>query len=443
MNSVKRMQIWAEKNHPARVAVVGAGFVGKGLVYRLSKIEGINASLVINRSLDNGLEAYVRAGHKRTQIVVSDDVNTLSRAIDSNKPALTSRLEVLQELKNIDVVFEATGAIDYGARAVLLALRSGKHVVSMNAELDATIGYLLHYTAAQHGVVYTISDGDQPGVILRQLRFVEGMGFEIVAAVNCKRYLDPHQTPDNSKGYATRDANSVLMATAFGDGTKMNIEQCIISNVTGLLPDCRGMHGVETTLDNAAADIVAALSHRGAVEYTLGGDFKAGVGVVGFADDPIMDVQPLRNYKMGDGPFYFFFRPYHLVHFEAPFTIADVMVDNMPLGSPSAPPYSEVVSLAKQDLSAGIKIDGIGGASCYGQVDTVQSAKGLLPVGISEHARLLRNVRQDEPIRLDDVELDEEVYIVQLRAEQDRLIAQNIHKSPLSRQNMVKQSTGS
>lgn len=219
------------------------------------------------------------------------------------------------------------------------------------------------------------------------------------------------------------------MATAFGDGTKMNIEQCVISNVTGLLPDCRGMHGVQTNLERAAVDIVAALSRRGVVEYTLGGDFGAGVGVVGYADDPIMEAQPLRNYKMGDGPYYFFFRPYHLVHFEAPFTISDVMIDKMALGEPSVPPISETVSLAKQDLSAGRKLDGIGGAACYGQVDTVIDANGVLPIGISEHATLLRDVRRDEPIRLDIVEIDQDAYIVKIRAEQDRIVADELAKS--------------
>jgi predicted homoserine dehydrogenase-like protein len=421
-NSVIRVQEWAKNNHPVRVAVIGAGFVGKGVVHRLSKVPGFRASLVVSRNVENGVTAYRKAGCDHGEVVVSDSVPVIRAAIAAGKPVVTAAADVIPELGDIDVVFEATGALDYGARVVLSALRARKHVVSMNAELDATIGFLLHHTATENGVVYTICDGDQPGVILRTLRFVAGMGIEIVAAINCKRYLDPYQTPSGSQQYANRDANSVLMATAFGDGTKMNIEQSVIANVTGLLPDRRGMHGVKTTLERAAQDIVAALSRRGAVEYTIGGDFGAGVGVVGYADDPEMEMQPLKNYKMGEGPYYFFFRPYHLVHFEAPFTIADVVLDRLPLGAPSGIPCTGVVALAKQDLKAGMKMDGIGGEACFGQVDTVAGAEGLMPIGISEHATLRRAIKRDEPIALDDVEIDEEAQIVKCRAEQDRLI---------------------
>lgn len=266
----------------------------------------------------------------------------------------------------------------------------------MNAEVDATIGYLLDEVARQRGVVYTIADGDQPGVMLRHLEFVEGLGFEIVAAVNCKRNLDVHQTPDDSRGYAARDNTSLLMTTAFGDGTKMNIENAVVANAAGLRPDCRGMNGVRTTLAEAARDIVSALSRWGVVEYTLGGDFAAGVGVVGYADDPEM-VQPyMRYFKMGDGPHYFFFRPYHLVHLEVPVTIAEVVLDGIPLRGVDRPPVAEVVAVTKRALRPGDQLDGIGGYTCYGQIDTVEEAAGLLPIGLAERATVVR------PVPLDD-----------------------------------------
>jgi hypothetical protein len=72
------------------------------------------------------------------------------------------------------------GALE-AVRDLSAALRSGHYHYLVEADirgffdecgLDATIGYLLHCTVAQHSVVYTIRDGDQPGVIFRQLRFV-------------------------------------------------------------------------------------------------------------------------------------------------------------------------------------------------------------------------------------------------------------------------------
>jgi predicted homoserine dehydrogenase-like protein len=199
----------------------------------------------------------------------------------------------------------------------------------------------------------------------------------------------------------------------------MQIENAVVANATGLIPDRRGMHGVRTTLEHACDDIMAILSQRGVVEFTLGGDFGGGVGVVGYAEDAEM-VQPyLRYSKMGNGPDYFFFRPYHLIHFEVPVTIAEVTLDHHGLGHVDEP-VAEVVAVAKRDLRPGERLDGIGGFTCYGQIDTAKGAEGLLPIGLAEHARMRRPVAQDEPIALDDTELDESAEIVKQRRLQDR-----------------------
>jgi predicted homoserine dehydrogenase-like protein len=419
----QRLRRWADEGNEARVAVAGAGFVGRGLVYQLQRTPGMRVVLLVNRSIENGLMAYELAGRDPGAVVVSDHPKRLSDAVDDRLPALTSSLDAAISVHPIDVVVEATGALDYGARVVLHSLEAGKDVVSYNAELDATLAYQLHHEARRLGCIYTIADGDQPAAILRMLEFVSALGLEITAAVNCKRNLDVHQNPDSSRAYASRDRTSLLMTTAFGDGTKMNIENAVVANLTGLIPDRRGMHGVQTTLERAAEDIPKVLSRHGVVEYTLGGDFGAGVGVVGYADDPVM-VQPyMRYYKMGDGPHYFFFRPYHLAHLEFPLTIAELVLDRQPIAHPAGPPVAEVVAVAKRDLQEWDRLDGIGGYACYGQVDTVERAKGLLPVGLAKHARITRAVAQDEPIPLDSVELDETAEIVALRRRMDEALA--------------------
>lgn len=408
-------QRWVDSGKQTRVAVVGAGFIGRGAVHRLERASGMKPSLIINRSIESALLAYKVAGREDREVVVSDDPEKLAEAIDSDIPAVTASADVIEALDSIDVVVEATGALGHAANVILGSIEAGKHVISMNAELDATIGWLLHRRAAERGVVYTISDGDQPGVMLRQIEFVAGMGFEITAAINCKRNLDLYQNPDVSQQYANRDNTSLMMTTAFGDGTKMQIENAVVANITGLIPDRRGMHGVQTTLDSACEDIMAVLSQRGVVEFTIGGDFGGGIGVIGYADDAEM-VQPYMRYsKMGEGPDYFFFRPYHLLHFELPLTIAEVVLDGRGLGSPVTEPVAEVVAVAKRDLVAGEALDGIGGFTCYGHIDTAKNAEGLLPIGLAEGPRVKRAFAKDEPIALDDVELDDQAEIIQLR----------------------------
>jgi predicted homoserine dehydrogenase-like protein len=295
-------------------------------------------------------------------------------------------------------------------------------VVSINAEVDAAIGWLLHAVAAAHGGVYTICDGDQPGVLMRTLDRVQHMAFDVVAAVNCKRHLDVHQSVAASAPYAKRDATSIAVTVSAGDGTKMNLEQAVVANLAGLPPDCRGMHGVPTVLERALPDVLGAISRDGVVEYTLGGDFGAGVFVIARAPEPDVVRTPLRFFKLGDGPEYLVFSPYTLVHFEMPRSIAEVALDDTPLWSPVGPPVADVVAIAKRDLAAGERLDGIGGDTAYGQIDTVDGARGVLPIAFAEHARVVKPVRGDDPIPLDAIELDAEAPIVALRRRQDALL---------------------
>ena len=120
----------------------------------------------------------------------------------------------------------------------------------------------------------------------------------------------------------------------------------------------------------------------------------------------------MRFYKMGEGPDYFFFRPYHLVHLEIPTTIGELLLDNEPLVTIDEPHVAEVVAIAKKDLSAGEELDCIGGFSAYGHIDTAENAAGFLPVGLIEYATMTADVKLDEPIPLDAVALDETKTVV-------------------------------
>ncbi len=417
-----RLRARAAAGEDIAVAIVGAGYVGAGLAHRLVRTPGTRPALIVNRRPSRAVDAYRLAGVDPSTVVVAEDVDTLRAALGERRPVVTADLAALEE-PGIDVVVEATGALDMGAEAILVALRAGHHVISINAEVDATLGWLLHDTAARYGAVYTISDGDQPGGMLRTLEWVDGMGFDVVAAVNCKRHLDRHQNAASSRAYAERDGTSVAVTVSAGDGTKMQIECAVVANTTGLVPDRRGMHGVPTTLEHAVADVLAVESRDGVVEYTLGGDFGAGVFVIGRTQDHDAVDRAMRFYKMGEGPDYLFFRPHTLVQFEMPETIAQVVLDGHGLGSPAAPPVAEIVAVAKRDLVPGEALDGIGGDLSYGEIDTVGGAAGFLPIAFTEHARVVRAVPADHPIGLDDVEVDASAPIVRLRAQQDELVS--------------------
>lgn len=397
----------------AKLAVVGAGFVGRGLVHRFVRTRGFAPPLLINRNTDRARRAYEDAGVSGP-ILVTDDVEKLGTALEEGTPVIASDAAVLPEVRGVDVVIEATGAMEFGTRVILDALRSGRHVVSMNAEVDALLGHRLDGVASEHGVTYTIADGDQPGVLVRMMDEAVALGLEVAVALNCKRNLDVHQSPEDSRPFAERDGTSVEMTTSFGDGTKLHIENVVTANLSGLLPPPIGSPGVRTELATVAEDVRSAGIPDGSVHFTLKGDFGGGVLVLARSADPDFDAPYLRYGKLGDGPWYPLFRPYHLIHMEVARTVRQVLAGGPALGRRTPEPIAACVAMAKRDLSAGEALDGIGGGACYGVAANVEEASGLLAIGLAEHATLRRPVPIDRPVTLDDVEVDDDAFLVRM-----------------------------
>lgn len=404
-----------------RVAVCGTGSMGRGMCAQMLAMQGIRPAILVNRTVERAMEVWQALGYAREDITVSDDPAVLEGLVESGRPAVSRFPEVAAIVDGIEVVLEATGTVEPGARAVLAALNGGKHVVVMNAELDATLGPFLSERARQRGVVYSYADGDQPGVLMRLLEWVNGLGFEWVAALNCKGYMDVSATPESSMGWANRMKTSPRMVCAFTDGTKMNLENAVVANATGLLPDRRGMHGVRTTLKNAVADFSKILSRSGVVDYTLGGDFGGGVCVIGRSSDWERVGHYMDYLKMGSGPDYLFLRPYHLCSLEAPISLVEAVLDGEPTVAPRGAPVAEVVAVAKRDLAAGEFLDGIGGATVYGEIDSVERASEFLPVGLSEGVRLSAPVRMGEPVPRASVDFDDSGFLGNLRRLQEIL----------------------
>lgn len=419
----RRLREREKEGRLIQVAVVGAGFVGRGLVHQLQLTPGMRPALVINRDRERALQAWAAAGFSADSVTMSDDPDTLEDAVAASRPAATGDANVLQLLSPISVVVEATGAVEYGALVAKAALEARKHVVSVNFEADATVGHLLKRIADERGVVYTGSDGDQPGVIARLVEYVQGIGFEVVAAINCKGFMDRHATPDTIRSWAERQQTSLPMTTAFTDGTKMNIENACVANATGLSPERRGMHGVQTTMSSALKDFAETLTRAGVVDYTLGGDFGGGVAVIGRSLHPTVASSYLSYLKMGEGPWYFFYRPWHLVHFETPISIAEAVLDGQATLAPLAERVTEVVTVAKRPVAAGEQLDGIGGFTCYGEIAITSEAEGFLPIGLAENAIATRYLPQDQPIPLDAVELNETSPLIGLWRQQSSYLA--------------------
>jgi predicted homoserine dehydrogenase-like protein len=406
-----------------KVAVSGIGSMGRGISLQLEAMPGLKPSILVNRTIEKAVEAWVLSGVPRDEIVISDDPRLLEIAVEQGLACVCRDPDSALAVSEIEVFVEATGTVGPAARAVLGAISARKHVVVMNAELDATVGCYLAERARQQGVVYTYADGDQPGVLMRLLEWVGLHGFEIVAAVNCKGFLDVRANPDSCVEWAQRMKTSPRMVCAFTDGTKMNLENAVVANASGLVPDVRGMHGVKTTQKEAVRDFGAAISRTGVVDYSLGGDFAGGVFVIGRSDDWERVGHYFDYLKMGPGPDYLFFRPYHLCHLETPLSVAEAVLYREPTIAPRGAPVTDVVAVAKRGLESGEVLDGIGGYSVYGQIDTVERAKGFLPIGLAEKSRLTRPVAEGEPVPLTAVEFPPGDYVLNLRQLQETLFS--------------------
>ena len=409
------------EGRPIRVAMTGAGSMGCGIALQiLTATVGMDLVAISNRTPSKAEHAYKQAGVDYVKSV--DTVAQLQDAIDKGHYAITDDPALLCEAEGIEAIVEATGEVEFGAHVVLKAIENHKHVILMNAELDATIGPILKVHADRAGVVITNSDGDQPGVIMNLYRYVRAIGFKPVLAGNMKGLQDPYRTPETQRGYAEKYHLKPTMATAFADGTKISMEMAVVANATGLKVGKRGMYGPRCNHVKDAINLfpMDQLLDTGLVDYILGAEPAPGVFVLGYNGDPIQK-QYLNYYKMGDGPIYVFYTPYHLCHLEVPLSVARAVLFHDAVVTPYGPPVCDVITIAKRDLKAGEFLDGIGGFSCYGMLENyeISRAENLLPMGLSEGCRLKRGISKDQAITYDDIELPEGRIVDKLRIEQN------------------------
>jgi predicted homoserine dehydrogenase-like protein len=409
---------------PIRVGMVGAGFMGQGLTNQIMhSVPGMRMAAVYNRRPERALHVFRYAGCE--EVATAGSQGALDDAVRRGTPVVAEDPFLICRSAQIDVVVDVTGSVEFGAHVLLEAFRHGKPVVLMNAEVDATIGPILQVYAKKHGVILSACEGDEPGVQMNLVRWVKGLGLIPRVIGNVKGLQDAYRNPTTQKGWAERWGQNAAMVTSFADGSKISFEQSIVANATGFQVRARGMsRGVKydgSIMDIAKLyDIEEARALGGIVDYTVG---LAGVKVFVLAEhtDP-KQRHYLNLYKMGEGPLYPFWTPYHLVHFEAPNAIARVVLFGDNIAPPLAGPVVEVCAVAKRDLAAGETLDEYGMYMTYGEAVNAEemSARRYLPEGLVEGCRLKRAIAKDQVLSYDDVELPLDRLADRLRAEQYR-----------------------
>jgi len=425
---------------PIRVGIIGAGFMCQGLTNQIeNSIPGMRVAAISNRKVQRAVQVYNYSG--RNDVFIADTQSKLDEAIRDKRPVAAEDALLLSRSDQIDVICDVTGSVEFGAHVALEAFRHGKDVVLMNAEIDATIGPILQVYAKKYGVVLSACDGDEPGVQMNLYRWVKGLGLTPRVIGNVKGLQDPYRNPTTQKAFADRWQQNPAMVTSFADGTKISCEQTIVANATGFKVRSRGMsRGLEYKGDvmqiGQLYDIDELRSIGGIVDYVVGTPLTK-VYVLAEHPDPRQQ-HYLNLYKMGEGPLYSFFVPYHLVHLEVPISIARVVLFRDNLAKPLAGPVVEVCAVAKRDLKPGESLDDYGMYMTYGEAVNADEMSGqqYLPEGLVEGCIIKRPVKRGGVLTYGDVELPPDRLADRLRAEQYQYFRgenwlQNLFEAPL------------
>ena len=401
------LQVRESDRQPIRVGVIGGGATARAIALQLgTPVAGMRLAGISNRTAEHAERAFKEAGiaHWATARTAGDAAERIARGT----PVLTDDPTVLTRCDAIDLIVEVTGTVDFGASVVLDAFKHGKPVVLVNAELDSLIGPILKVKADEAGVVLTHTDGDEPGVAMTLLRYVQSVGLRPVAAGNIKGMVDYYRTPDTQREFAARNDQDVRKVTSFADATKLSMETTVLANATGFGVARRGMVGPACGYVRELANLLPAeaMLNGGIVDYSVGAAPHTGGFVVVHEENAHKKTQ-LAYYKLGDGPFYVFYTPFHVPHIQLPSTIARAVIHSDPTVTPLAGPWCEVVTVAKRRLKAGERLDGIGGFCSYGLIENHATARALdaLPIALSENCVLLRDVARDEVVSFSDVQL--------------------------------------
>lgn len=405
-------------NDPIRTCIFGAGFIASGLLTNLRERVGVRPLLVVNRTIDKAVEAVSSAGFDAVKIESDKDIEAITAR--PNSVGVTDNPRLGTNSKFVEAVVEVTGTIEYSAKLISDALSNGKHVINMNAEIDAYVGPAFVEMAKSSDCIYTVADGDQPAAQMNILRYAQYLGAQPLLSGSIKGLIDHYRTPETQAGFAAQWGQTPEMVTSFADGTKISFEQAVVANATGFSVAQRGMLGpsLKAPIEGAHTvfDLDMLRSSGGIVDYVL--DAAPGPGVFVLAEMPDDSQKIYLDYlKMGDGPLYCFYQPYHLCHLELPNSIVRAVEFADATIAPAHGLQVDVITTAKQDLTAGKTLDGLGGFDTFGQCENraTASSEDFLPIAAAQGCVLKNSVSKDQIIRYSDVELPSGRFADELR----------------------------
>lgn len=417
----------AEEKGPVTIGLAGAGQMGTDIIVQVALMPGIRIGAISEIRRQSALDALKLAGHGDDDIVAAVNSGEIDTAIESGKIALTEDLEALAAAGRIDVIIDATGNPNTGTLFALEVMRNGKHIVMLNVEADITIGRYLKEEARKAGVVYTGAAGDEPACTLEIIGFARSLGMTIVAAGKGKNNpLKLDAVPAEYENEANARNMNARMLVEFIDGSKTAIEMVAIANSTGLVPDIPGMHGPTATLDELSSVLCprtdgGILNGKGVVDYSIGKGVAPGVFCIVETRHPRV-LERMIDLKLGSGPYFTLYRPYHLTSLEVPLSAARAVAHQTADMVPLDRPVAEAVAVAKRDLYKGDRLGMIGEADYRGSAVSWQDGReaGLIPLGLAEKATITQTVKAGEMLTYKNCTPDDSLVITKIREQLDQ-----------------------
>ena len=420
----------AETGKPVRIGLVGAGEMGTDIVSRVAHMRGIEIGAISELNPQAAGRAVTIAYGDPDRAMATETTDSLNAAIEAGRIATTRNVHTLLDSGLIDVVIDATGIPSVGAEIGLAAMECGKHLVMMNVEADVTIGAYLRSEAERLGVIYSLGAGDEPSSCMELIEFVSAMGHRIISAGKGKNNpLNFDATPDAYTEEAVRRHMNPRMLVEFVDGSKTMVEMAAIANATGMIPDRPGMHGPACSRDELNKVLIpqsaggVLSSGEGRVDYSIGKGVAPGVFVVAEMDHARIR-ERMEDLKMGEGPYFTFFRPYHLTSLEVPLTCARAVLYGKADMVPMARPVAEVCAVAKKDMAVGETLDQIGEYCYRAWIMTVPEARsaGAIPCGLLTGAKVTAPIRKGDLITRTNTVVPANSKIAALRLRQDAML---------------------
>ncbi|MCG7428039.1 oxidoreductase [Helcobacillus sp. ACRRO] len=419
-----------QTGRPIRVGVVGAGQMGSGLIAQICQTPGMTVAAVADIVPEKAVAALENAG-------LTDIVNAGSKldaahcAVAEERPVALSDGLMLPEL-DLDIVLEVSGVPEIAALIAYTCITKKMDVALMTVEADITVGPLLSRMANAGDSVYTICRGDEPVECLKLVEYAEDLGLTVISAGKGKNNPNrPHSVPADNEAEAARKNMNPRMLTEFTDGTKTQLEMAALSNATGFPVEVEGMHGREVNVAELAEQLIPVtdggfLESDGPVVEYVTGDVAPGVFVIVKSESDVV-THELDYLKLGKGPYYLFYRPWHIASIEAPLSIAEAVLNRRP-DFQSTTVTTEVVARAKSALESGTVLEGMGGDHYYGWAVPAEKARRekLVPIGLLNSATLTASKGTDEFLTYNDLQLDESRPLVAMRRMQDTLVAKGV-----------------